>query len=66
VPILVDGEKTLAESDLISWYLAEKYSSGTSLIPEQAYDRLRLRWFVNTYGKLIGVFYGFKGYKYKS
>ena len=29
VPILLDGDKTLTESDLISWYLSEKHQTGT-------------------------------------
>jgi glutathione S-transferase len=54
------------ESDLISWYLAEKYKSGMELIPDDAYDRLRMRWIIQENGKFIGLFYGFKGFKSKS
>lgn len=36
------------------------------MIPEDAYDRLRLRWFVQTHGKFVGAFYGFIGFNKKS
>lgn len=66
VPILIDGDKTLTESDLISWYLAEKYQTGTPLIPEDPFEKLKLRHFTQTHNKFVGAFYGFIGYKTKS
>lgn len=51
---------------MVAWYLAEKFNTGTQLIPEQAFDRLRLRFFVQNCGKIIGAFYGFIGYNKKS
>jgi glutathione S-transferase len=66
VPILIDGDKVIAESDLIYWYIAEKYQSGTQLIPDDPFDRLRLRWFVQSNAALIDSFYGFKGFRQKS
>ncbi len=29
VPVIVHGDNVLAESDLISWYIAETFSTGT-------------------------------------
>jgi hypothetical protein len=29
VPILIHGDKIFAESDLISWYVAEEFQTGT-------------------------------------
>lgn len=66
MPILIDGDKVITESDLVSWYVAEKYKTGTQLIPEDAYDKLRLRWFVQNSSRFIGAFYGFKGFGNKT
>lgn len=66
VPILIDGDKTLTESDLISWYLAENYQTGTNLIPNDAFDKLRLRHFAQTHGKISGATFGFFGFGKKS
>lgn len=46
--------------------MAEKYSTGTKLIPDDPFDKLKLRFFTQSHGKVIGAFYGFKGYKNKS
>lgn len=37
VPILIHGDSFLAESDLVSWYIAETFSSGTELIPKNTF-----------------------------
>lgn len=66
VPILVEGDRILTESDLICWYLSEKYDTGSQLIPADPFDRARLRHFIQSNGKVIGMFYGFKGYNKKS
>lgn len=66
VPILIEGDRILTESDLISWYVAENYETGTQLIPENAYDRLRLRWFVAHNGKVTGSFSSFFGWGKKT
>jgi len=67
VPILIHGDHILAESDLISWYLAETFSSGTELVPKDTFERAKLRHFIAEYpGKVIGGFYGFKDFHTKS
>jgi len=66
VPILIHGDNILAESDLISWYLAETFSSGTELIPKDPFQRAKLRHFIAEYpGKVIGAFYAFKDFHTK-
>jgi glutathione S-transferase len=67
VPILIHGDKVLAESDLISWYLAETFNTGTELIPKDTFDRAKLRHFIGeTPGKVIGAFYSMMGYQKKT
>ena len=67
VPILVDGDKTFCESDLISWYIAEKFPTGTKLIPKDLGERLKMRMFINNYAsKIITSFYSFKDWSLKS
>ena len=64
VPILVDGESIITESDITSLYLAEKYEQqGTQdLIPKDLIERFKMREFVNRFGKLINVFYSHVGW----
>jgi glutathione S-transferase len=67
VPVLIHGNKTIAESDLISWYLAESFPTGTSLIPEDPFERLRVRRFIQEVpGKLISAFYSTMHFSTKS
>lgn len=66
VPILVDGDNVYCESDLISWYIAEKFPTGTKVIPEDLGERLKMRMFIGNFTKIIPSFYAFKGWKDKS
>jgi glutathione S-transferase len=67
VPVLIHGDLILAESDLISWFIAEEYSTGTQLIPEGSFDRLRMRRFIqHTMDKVNSAMFIFKGFHLKS
>ena len=66
VPILVDGDNVYCESDMISWYIAEKFLTGTKLIPDDFGERLKMRMFIANFTKLVPAFYSFKGWKDKS
>lgn len=66
VPILIDGDKIITESDVIAWYVAEKYQTGTQLIPEDAYDRARLRIFVSEQMKIGQAFVSLIGLSKKT
>ncbi len=37
VPVLIYNDIVLAESDLISWFVAETFDSGTQLIPKDTF-----------------------------
>jgi glutathione S-transferase len=66
VPILIHGNNILAESDLVSWYISETFSTGTELIPKDIFQRAKMRHFIAEYpSKVIGGFYGFMGYHSK-
>jgi glutathione S-transferase len=43
VPILIHGDRILTESEPVCWYLAESFSSGSSLIPNDPFERARMR-----------------------
>jgi glutathione S-transferase len=67
VPVLIHGDLILAESDLISWFVAEEYSTGTQLIPKGSFDRLRVRRFIqHTTDKVTSVLFTFKGFHLKN
>lgn len=67
VPILIDGENIICESDLVSWYLAEKYPTGTELIPKDPVQGVKSRWMGQSFApKIASVFNGYKGWKNKS
>lgn len=62
VPVIVYGDQTIAESDLISWFVSEEFSTGTELIPKDSFERVKMRWFIkDTVPKLVGAFYSTKG-----
>ena len=63
VPVLIHGDRVVCESDLVSWYIAETFKTGTELIPEDPFQRLKMRRFIsNVPGKLIAGFYSPKGW----
>ena len=67
VPILIDGEDIFCESDLIAWYVAEKFKTGNELIPSDHALRLKVRWFGSSLAtKVFSAFYSFIGYLKKS
>lgn len=67
VPIIIHGDKTITESDLISWYLAETFPTGTQLIPTDTFQRLKMRRFIQEVpGKLIAAFYSTRNYHLKT
>lgn len=67
VPVLIHGDHVLAESDLISWYVAETFDSGSHLIPKDTFERAKMRHFIGEVpGKVIGGFYGLAGNASKS
>lgn len=47
VPTLQHGNTILTESDLVSWYLAETFSTGNQLIPYSPIEKAKLRYFIN-------------------
>jgi len=60
VPVLVYGDLTIAESDLISEFIIDEFKTGSELIPRDNFDKVRMRRFINSVvPKLISNFYGF-------
>lgn len=60
VPILIDGDLILCESDLIIEYIEKKYTdTGIKLHPEDPLKYVKMRNFINQTSKLIGDFYSF-------
>ena len=67
MPVLVHGDQVFCESDLISWYLAEKFDTGTQLIFDDPAKKLKMRFIINTCSSpVISAFYSFKGWDSKS
>lgn len=57
VPILVHNERVLTESEPVCWYLAEQFSSGSSLIPECNYEKAKMRLMISRFcGMVIQLF----------
>ena len=67
VPVLIHGDRIMAESEMISWYLAEEFKTGTDLIPKDTLQRARVRYFTQIYPpKLYSSFHGFLTFHKKS
>jgi glutathione S-transferase len=67
VPILIHGERIITESDLISWYVGETFTTGNEIIPADSFQKLKARRFIQEIpGKLITAFYSTKGYHLKN
>ena len=65
--MLVDGENVFCESDLVAWYVAEKFKTGNQLIPEDPVKNLKMKWFASAMsGKIMSTFFSFRGYPKKS
>lgn len=57
VPILVHGKVVLAESELVCWYIAEKFETGSHLIPADLIERAKMRlWITRWGGGIISLF----------
>ena len=64
---MVEGDKIFCESELISWYIAEKFETGTKLIPEKMDDRLKMRMFIGNFApKVANLINSPWNWKYKS
>ena len=60
---MVHGDRVICESDLVSWYIAESFQTGTKLIPDDSFYILKMRRFIaNVPDKLITAFYSPKGW----
>lgn len=57
VPILIHKDKCIAESELVCWYMAEEFTSGSQLIPSDAFARTKMRvWISQINGQMISLF----------
>lgn len=57
VPILIHHERYLAESQIVCWYLAETFQTGTELIPKDTFMRAKMRvWIDQINEELINIF----------
>lgn len=43
VPVLIHKGKYMAESELVCWYMAETFATGSELIPKDTYQRAKMR-----------------------
>ena len=67
VPVLVYGDLTIAESDLISEYINDEFKTGSELIPKDNFDKVKMKWFIrNIVPKLVTNFYTFNHFNKKS
>ena len=57
VPVLIHGPHYITESELVCWYLAESFPTGTQLIPEDKLLRLQMRvWMGQINSQIINLF----------
>ena len=57
MPVLIHGDRYLTESELVCWYLAESFSSGSKLIPEDPLKKMEMRiWISQHNNELISFF----------
>lgn len=55
VPVLVDEQTILTDSEPVVWYIAEKYHNhGNKLIPDDHAERFKMRLFIEDFSKKIG------------
>jgi glutathione S-transferase len=57
VPVLIHGNRYITESELVCWYLAESFSTGSQLIPANNLKRLKMRvWISQINAHMISIF----------
>lgn len=59
VPTLKHGDRIVFESNLIAQYVDDTFDPKQSLFPGSAYDRHRVRFFLEQVGEFVGSAYGF-------
>lgn len=59
VPTLQHGDRIVFESNLIAQYLDDTFEPKQSLFPGSAFDRHRIRFFLEQVGEFVGYAYGF-------
>lgn len=59
VPTLQHGDTLIFESNLIAQYLDDQFEPKQSLFPGSAYDRHRVRFFIEQVGEFVGYAYDF-------
>lgn len=57
VPVLIHGDRYITESQLVCWYMAENFSTGSLLIPDDAFKKMKMRiWIDRINVELISIF----------